>query len=142
MAWIKGKCIKKMQDELAMRMHITPCFKVTGPLCAAPLCLMLLFSSFAAVASGRAGDEFLTRYIVSLLDRNLRWERNSYILKIVNGVATITLFKDDPVRRAAAEKHLRTIDGLVGMTIVVKPADAGKPEAISRWPVFLSKKYL
>jgi hypothetical protein len=37
--------------------------------------------------------------------RDLHWERDSYILKIVNRLATITLFKDDPVRREAAEKQ-------------------------------------
>ncbi len=54
-------------------------------------------------------------------------------MKIVNGVATITLFKDDPVRREAADKQLRTIEGLQGIAIVVKPADAGKPGAVSRF---------
>ena len=49
-----------------------------------------------------------------------------------DGVATITLFKDDPVRREAAEKQLRTIDGLQEVAIVVKPADRGKPGAVSR----------
>jgi hypothetical protein len=44
-----------------MLMHITPCFKVTGRLCGASLCLMLLFPSFPAAAADRAGDEFLQR---------------------------------------------------------------------------------
>ncbi len=46
--------------------------------------------------------------------------------------ATVTLFKDDPVRREAADKQLRTIDGLQGIAIVVKPVDAGKSVAVSR----------
>jgi hypothetical protein len=100
---------------------------------AAALCLMLLFLSSPAVAADRAGDEFLTGYIASILERDLHWERDSYILKIVNGVATITLFKDDPMRREAADKELRTIDGLQGIVIVAKPADAGKPGALSRF---------
>ena len=94
------------------------------------LCLMLLSPSPPAVAADRAGDEFLTGYVASILERDLHWERDSYILKIVNGVATITLFKDDPMRREAADKQLRTIDGLQGISIVVKPADAGKPGAV------------
>jgi hypothetical protein len=117
---------------MTMLMRITTCLNVTGRVCAASLCLMLLFASPPAVAADRAGDEFLTGYIASILERNLHWERDSYILKIVNGVATITLFKDDPVRREAADKQLRTIDGLQGIAIVVKPADAGKPGAVSR----------
>ena len=116
-----------------MLMRITTCLNVTGRLCAASLCLMLLFPSPPAVAANRAGDEFLTGYIASILERDLHWERDSYILKIVNGVATITLFKDDPMRREAADKQLLTIEGLQGMAIVVKPADAGKPGAVSRF---------
>jgi len=118
---------------MTMLMRITTCLNFTGRLCAAFLCLMLLFPSHPAVAANRAGDEFLTGYIASILERDLHWERDSYILKIVNGVATITLFKDDPMRREAADKQLRTIDGLQRIAIVVKPADAGKPGAVSRF---------
>ena len=118
---------------MPMLMRITTCLNVTGRLCAAFLCLMLLFPSHPAVAANRAGDEFLTGYIASILERDLHWERDSYVLKIVNGVATITLFKDDPMRREAADKQLRTIDGLQRIAIVVKPADAAKPGAVSRF---------
>ncbi|RJQ38551.1 MAG: DUF1207 domain-containing protein [Nitrospiraceae bacterium] len=101
--------------------------------CAAFLWLMLIFQAPSAMAADRVGDEFLTGYITSILERDLHWKRDSYILKIVNGVATITLFKDDPVRREAAEKQLHTIDGLHKVVIVVKPADTYKPEAVSRF---------
>ena len=104
---------------------------VTGRLCAASLCLMLFVPSSPAVAADRAGDEFLSGYVAAILERDLQWERDSYILKIVRGIATITLFKDDPMRREAADKQLRTIDGLQGIAIVVKPADTAKPGAIS-----------
>src|SRR4030043_2280675 len=124
--------IKKTEDEMTMLMRITTCLNVTGRLCAASLCLMLLFASPPAVAADRAGDEFLTGYIASILERDLHWERGSYILKIVNGVATITLFKDDPVRREETEKQVRTIDGLQEVAIVVETADRGKPGAVSR----------
>ena len=116
-----------------MLMRITFCFNVTYRLSAATLCLMLLFPSPPAIAADRASDEFLTGYIASILERDLHWERDSYILKIVNGVATVTLFKDDPVRREAADKQLRTIDGLQGIAIVVKPVDAGKSVTVSRF---------
>ena len=118
---------------MTMLMRITKCLNVTGHLCAASLCLMLFFLSPPAVAADRAGDEFLTGYVASILERDLHWERDSYILKIVNGVATITLFKDDPMRQEAADKQLRTIDGLQRVTIMVKPADAGKPGVVSRF---------
>src|SRR4030066_1003784 len=117
---------------MTMLMRITTCLNVPGRLCAASLCLMLLFASLPAVAANRAGDEFLTGYIASILERDLHWERDSYILKIVNGVATITLFKDGLARREAAEKQLRTIDGLQEVVIVVEPAERGKPGAVSR----------
>ena len=117
---------------MIMLMRITACLNFTGRLCAVALCLILLFPSPPAVATERTGDEFLTGYIAAILERDLHWERGSYILKIVNGVATITLFKDDPIRREAADKKLRIIDGLQGITIVVKPADTGKPGVVSR----------
>jgi hypothetical protein len=123
---------QKKEDEMTILMRITTCLSITGRLCAIFLCFMLLFSSPPARAADRAGDEFLTGYVASVLERDLHWERNSYILKIVNGVAVITLFKDDPVRREAVDKQLRSIDGLQKITIAVKPADAHKPGAISR----------
>ena len=122
-----------MEEEVTVLLRITTCLNVTDRLCAAFLCLVLLFAAPPAVAVNRGGDEFLTGYIASILERDLHWERDSYILKIVNGVATITLFKDDPRRREAADKQLRTIDGLQGIAFVVKPADAGKPGAVSRF---------
>lgn len=94
---------------------------ITARLGTASLCLMLLSQSLPVIAANRGGDEFLTGYITSILERDMLWERDSYHLKIVNGVARITLFEDDPMRREAADKKLRTIDGLQTMTIVVKP---------------------
>jgi len=125
--------VKETEDEMTMLMRIITCLNVTGRLSAASLCLMLLFPFSPAVAADRTSDEFLTGYIASILERDLRWQRDSYILKIVNGVATITLFKDDPVRREAADTQLRTIEGLQGIAILVKPADAGEPAAVSRF---------
>jgi hypothetical protein len=116
-----------------MLMRIPTCVNVTGRLCGASLCLMVLLPSLAAVAGDRGGDEFLTGYVASILERDLHWERDSYVLKVVNGVATITLFKDDPMRREAADEHLRTIEGLHGIAIMVKPKDTGKPGAVSKF---------
>jgi hypothetical protein len=118
---------------MTMLKRITTCFNGTGYLCAASLCLILLFSYSPAAAADRAGDEFLTGYVASVVERDLHWERNSYTLKVVNGVATITVFKDDPIQREAAEKQLRAIDGVRGVSILVRPVDADKPGAVSRF---------
>jgi hypothetical protein len=112
-----------------MPLNISTCLNITSRLCAGALCIMLFFPSPSAAAD-KVGDDFLTGYVASILERDFQWKRDSYILKIVNGMATITLFKDDPLRREAADKQLRAIDGLTGVTIMVKPADAGKPEAV------------
>lgn len=95
---------------------------------ATAVCLIFLCTYLPVGAADRVSDDFLTGYITSILERDLQWERDSYNLKIVNGVARITLFTDDPLRREAADKQLRTIDGLQAMTIVVKQADTGKTE--------------
>jgi hypothetical protein len=125
-------CVKKTEDEITMLIHITNSFKVACCLCAVALWIVLFSPAPHAFAADGAGDEFLTGYIASILERDLHWQRNSYRLKVERGVATITLFKDDPARREAAEKQLRTIDGLQEVAIVVEPADRGKPGAVSR----------
>ena len=117
---------------MTMLMRTTTCFNVACCLCAVALCLMLFFPARPALAVDGAGDEFLTGYIASILERDLHWQRNSYRLKVNRGVATITLFKDDLARREAAGKQLRTIDGLQEVAIVVESADRGKPGAVSR----------
>jgi hypothetical protein len=114
-----------------MLLRIPICLNVMSRLYGAFFCLMLLFSSLPAAAADRVEDEFLTGYVASILERNLHWERDSYILKIVNGVATITLFKENPMRQEAADKQLLGIDGLRAVTVVVKHRDAAKPEAVS-----------
>ena len=59
--------------------------------------------------------------LASVLERDLHWQRDSYNLQIENGVATITLFKEDPVREEEANRQLLEIDGLQTMTIAVQP---------------------
>jgi hypothetical protein len=122
----------RQQEVTLLKGISTICLSAASGLCAVSLCLILLSASLPAMAADRAGDEFLAGYIASILERDLKWERNSYILKIDNGVATITLFKDDPIRRGAANKQLDNIDGLVKITIVVRNADTDKPGAVSR----------
>ncbi len=112
-------------------MRITANFNVTGRFFVAILCFILFFPSLSAATVDKVSDEFLTGYIASILERDMQWERNSYILKIVNGIATITLFEDDLIRREAVDQQLRTIDGLLGITVIVKPLDVDKPGAVS-----------
>jgi Protein of unknown function (DUF1207) len=126
-------CVKKTEEDMTMLMRITTCLTVTGRLCAASLCLILIFASPPAVAADRHDDEFLTGYIASILERDLHWERGSYLLKVVGGDATITLFTDDPIRRESADKQLSKIAGLNKITIKIRPADADKPGAVSRF---------
>ena len=108
------------------------CLNLAGRLCVVSLCLLLLSPSQRAVAADRASDDFLAGYIASILERDLHWERDSYVLKVVHGVATITLFSDDPMRREAAETQLRAIEGLHGLAILVEPADTTKPPSVSQ----------
>src|SRR5665647_235797 len=122
----------KNKDEITMLKRLATSFHVTGCLCAASLCLLLLLPSPPAKAADRVGDAFLTGYMASVLERDLHWERNSYSLKIIDGAATITLFKEDPMRRATADKQLRSIDGVQEVTIVVRPALVDKPGVVAK----------
>jgi len=116
-------------EDLLRRLAIR--FNVAGCLCVAALWFMVLLPAPQAVAADRAGDEFLTGYVASILERDLHWEKDSYRLNVAGGVATITLLTDDPARREAAEKQLRSIDGLQDVVIVVLPATGGKPGTAS-----------
>ncbi len=99
---------------------------------AVSLCLILLLVPLRAVAADRASDDFLAGYIASILERDLLWERDSYTLKVVHGVATISLSADDPMRRETAEAKLRGIDGLQGLAILVEPVETGTPASRSQ----------
>jgi len=114
-----------------MLTHTTTWLYSTGRLCAAALCLMFLLQSPPAIAADRVGDEFLTGYIASILERDLLWKRDSYLLKIANGVVTITLFEDDQVRREAADKQLCALDGVQKVAIEIKSTDIDMPEAVN-----------
>ena len=98
--------------------------------CCAAFCLMLLLSSAPAVAADRGGDEFLAGYVASILERDLHWPRESYVLKVNNGVVAVTMFADDPGLRAAADKQLRAIDGVANVVMAIKPHDPRQPGAV------------
>lgn len=121
-----------MAEEVAVKKTRSSCRRVAHRLCASVMGLMFLFTSSTVRAADRVGDEFLTGYVASVLEQDLHWERDSYSLKIVDGVAVITLFQEDPLRREAVDTQLRTIDGLRKITIRVRPADADRPGVVTR----------
>ena len=92
--------------------------------------LMLLYPSSLVMAADRVSDDFLAGYVASILERDLLWKRDSYILRIENGVAKITLFDGDSVRQEEANKKLLTIDGLQDVKIVVKSATIINPDKV------------
>ncbi|MBK6403933.1 MAG: hypothetical protein IPF66_02180 [Holophagales bacterium] len=109
-------------------------------LCAVSLGLALLLGPQPALSEEKASDAFLAGYVASIVERNLHWDRDSYRLTVVNGVATITLFGDGPARRKAAEQELSTVKELRGVAIEVRAAETvpsgavgGAPEAAGKW---------
>ena len=115
-------------------MQITRRLAAACNLCALSLSLVLLLGAQPAVSGERAGDEFLAGYVASLLERDLHWDRDTYRLTVVDGIATVTLFGDDVLRRRAAEQELSTVRELRGVTIVVKPAEAVPSGAVGGIP--------
>lgn len=107
------------------------CPTLAGRPCAALLCFLFFGLAPLAIVADRTSDEFLTGYLASIIERDLHWARDSYILTIVNGVATITLFEEDLMRREAVAKQLRSIDGLQRITVMVKPVHVEKPGGLS-----------
>lgn len=93
---------------------------------------MPFFIAFPAAATDRTGDAFLAGYVTSIIERDLQWQRDSYVLKVKNGVDRITLFTDDPVRRQAVDRQLREIDGLQEITVAIRPEHAEKPGILGR----------
>jgi len=106
-----------------MMLPIVSCFRVGGCLFAASFWLLLFLAIPSAATAEAPGDGFLTGYIASVLERDLNWNRDSYGLRVVGGVATITLFREDPVRREAAQQALRVIDGLQDVAFALAPAE-------------------
>ncbi len=58
-----------------MRLPMVSCFRAGGCLFVASFWLLLLFLFPTAVAADSPGDEFLTGYVVSVLERDLNWNR-------------------------------------------------------------------
>jgi len=62
---------------MTMLFRIISWLNVTARLCATSLCLMLLFPYHPAMAADRAGDEFMTGYVASILERDLHWKETA-----------------------------------------------------------------
>ena len=72
-------------------------------------------------------DDFLRGYLASVLERSLHWERGSYALRVVQGVATLTLTKQTAERQAQAREALGGIEGLQGLNIALAPEQGQRP---------------
>lgn len=72
-----------------------------------------------------SGDEFLSGYITSVLERELHWSHDSYSVKVNQGTAIITLKEDDRARRAMATEHLQHINGLRSVGFIAAIPGAG-----------------
>lgn len=82
----------------------------------------LLLCPLTVVADEEISDEFLAGYLTSVLEREFDWERDSYRLKVHDGVATVTLPEEDTDRRTQIESALPVIEGLQGVNILMKQA--------------------
>ena len=66
-------------------------------------------------------DAFLAGRLASILEREFGWSCESFNLVVVDGVATIILFKESPVRRSQIE-NFPHIKGLESVEIVLDPS--------------------
>ncbi|MDD5022125.1 MAG: DUF1207 domain-containing protein [Endomicrobiaceae bacterium] len=88
---------------------------------------MLVLPTYSAVTENKLSDQFLSGYITSVIERDWRWRPDSYKLQVSSGIATISLIKDNAVRREVAETQLRKINGIKDVEIVIVQADDTMP---------------
>ena len=105
------------------------------------LALLTLTASMLAIslpshAEPAPDDPFLRGYIAAILDRELKWERGSYLLDVHNGIATITLPEENPVRTAEARSRIGPLNGLSGLTVVTQNSGASVAEPSWRERVY------
>lgn len=94
--------------------------------------LAVACSLAAAVATAQAepvSDEFLQGYLAAVLERSLHWERGSYALRVVQGVATLTLNNGTAERQAQTLRTLRGIEGLQDINIALAPEQSSPTSA-------------
>lgn len=98
---------------------------ITCCLCASIICLIFILPAYSS--TDKTSDEFLSGYITSIIEKNWLWRQDSYKLQVYEGIVTISLVKDNAVRREVAETQLREINGVKDVAIEIVPADDAMP---------------
>jgi len=93
--------------------------------------LLLTCSVTMADTETDTADRFLAGYVTAILEHELKWERGSYQLVVIDGIATIQLFEEDILRRMQLERALPAIEGLQNVTIIIKKTIAEPAEPTS-----------
>jgi hypothetical protein len=88
-------------------------------------CLCWSLPARAATVS----DAYLAGYISSILERELHWPHASYTLQVAQGVATVTLWEENPRARRQATERLKDINGLRAVHFTVAPASSDSTAA-------------
>ncbi len=88
------------------------------------LCLLL----FPQIAFSQAyrNDPYLEGYITSIIERELKWPRDTYRIEVRDGVATITIPEETKQARTSDIERLNKIDGIEGLQIAVGTLKEGK----------------
>lgn len=111
-----------------MMMRVKPWLYVCWRLCAVSLCLLPLFPSAPAGAEEMVDDEFLIAYRAPIFERSRQRERDDSLSKIINRVAMMSAFDDEPApHEVEADKALRSIDGMQVLAFTEKPVEPRKP---------------
>ena len=107
------------------------------------LCRWLLLAMCWAVGSvAQAGvdpelakeDAFLAGALVMLIEHQLGWERDTYQLEVLEGVATVTLVGAEDGRRAQLQEAVPQLIGLQGLNIAAAEAPEPKRAAAAGLP--------
>ena len=95
--------------------------------CLRAVCLFMLFQAACLcwsppVRAATVSDAYLAGYISSILERELYWPHASYTLQVAQGVATVTLWEENPQARRQAKERLMNINGLRAVHFTIAPA--------------------
>jgi hypothetical protein len=98
------------------------------------VCLFMLFQTTCLCWSPSAraatvSDAYLAGYISSILERELYWPHASYTLQVTQGVATVTLWEENPEARRQAAERLKNINGLRAVHFTLAPASSDSTAA-------------
>ncbi len=79
--------------------------------------LLFLYATAAPADPDVSDDAYLTGYLSALLERQLLWRPDSFRVETHAGIATVTLFTDQPDRVRATENTLAGVKGLRGIQV-------------------------